>query len=406
MSTTIYLAIREANHISYFSTLISCSDTQQNSEVKNLTKNKIEEKTESIETVDITPQDVDKNEKQEPKDNLAFIKIPSGKYTRSEFKKALADVAINVMGEITIYDDASRINDIDEYEPQIGKMEFTFVATSDDGETLEESVLITLEEEPETTTEPETEATTEPETETETTTEPETETTTETDTTRVFSNVLAAMDWDLSEDEATYKYNFIFLFLEGKKIARISKAGLFLEDVFTAGASGLFKDPILTNFDKLTAQVPISTNDWRSYFYFDAGSKLLEFDRNHAGFTNGGIKSNNWSNMSAFSGLITAACQGPNDAWHHAYFFLNDGRWVEYQMSTTNIVTPAGPTSNTFDFTEEESKNITACVKVNTDTYLFFLKGGKIVRYNMTTHKKSTGYPKLIEEQWPEIFTD
>ena len=225
---------------------------------------------------------------------------------------------------------------------------------------------------------------------------------------RKFTDAKAAMDWEtLYYSHITYAFNRFYVFLESGHVARFEKDGIVLSSVSKISDSTLFSGQIADNYSKLTAIVPYKFYAWETYFFFENSYKFVYFDRmNRAsnGYPRGNITNFTYENSEVFTGLVTAACQHTNPDWEHHYYFLSDGRWLEYHMLNQELVNAPAATSQTFDFTDQEAKDITACVRLTAERYLFFLKGGKVVKFNMTTKKKESGYPKLMEEEWPTIF--
>jgi hypothetical protein len=77
-------------------------------------------------------------------ENLEIDNIPKGEFTLEGLKKALDEIEVSKGAKLTIYDDIQLIDDIDDYDHEPGKIEFTYVVIGKNGATLEETKTITL----------------------------------------------------------------------------------------------------------------------------------------------------------------------------------------------------------------------------------------------------------------------
>lgn len=77
-------------------------------------------------------------------EDLEIDNIPKGEFTLDGLKKALDEIEVTKGAELTIYDDIQLIDDIDDYEHEPGKIEFTYVVIGKNGTTLEKTKTITL----------------------------------------------------------------------------------------------------------------------------------------------------------------------------------------------------------------------------------------------------------------------
>lgn len=145
--------------------------------------------------------------------------------------------------------------------------------------------------------------------------------------------------------------------------------------------------------------------DIRAYFFRNDLNYLRynkATDQTDAGYPLA-INSNNWPGLNDYKNLITAAFKGSNDK---GYFFLNNGTYIRYDMDNDSMDSgyPLNIDNSTWPGLENYGNKIVAAFKWNNSKAYFFLNDGTYVRYNLSNDSVDSGYPKAINNStWPGV---
>lgn len=115
------------------------------------------------------------------------------------------------------------------------------------------------------------------------------------------------------------------------------------------------------------------------------------------------VNNSTWPGLNSYKGLISAAFK-----WHNqkGYFFLNDGRYIRYDMNNDSVDSgyPSTITNNNWPGLEPYKNKIIAALNWNDDTAIFFLNDGSYLSYSITNDSLDSGYPKTVtNNSWPGL---
>lgn len=151
--------------------------------------------------------------------------------------------------------------------------------------------------------------------------------------------------------------------------------------------------------------------DWNDFinnkaYFFRDDIKYVRYnktlDKADSGYP---IQTNNssWPGLGNYKNLISAAFKWSN---HKGFFFLNDGRYIRYDMNTDTADAgyPITVTNQNWPGLEVYAKKIVAAINWNNSKAYFFLNDGTYLRYSITNDKVDSGYPKPINNStWPGL---
>ncbi|MCF2874164.1 MULTISPECIES: alkaline phosphatase family protein [unclassified Tenacibaculum] len=143
----------------------------------------------------------------------------------------------------------------------------------------------------------------------------------------------------------------------------------------------------------------------RAYF-FRSDNKYVRYNKTLDKSDNGYPKETNnssWPGLEAYKEAISAAFK-----WHNnkGYFFLNDGRYIRYDMNSDSVDSgyPTTITNGNWPGLEPYKNKIIAALNWNNSKAYFFLNDGTYIRYSISNDEVDSGYPKPINNStWPGL---
>lgn len=155
--------------------------------------------------------------------------------------------------------------------------------------------------------------------------------------------------------------------------------------------------------DKISAAFRLSSD--YAYMFLSDGNYIkydLYTDKVMSGYPKQ-VNSSEWSGVSQYSTLISAAFRGENE---DVYIFLNDGRYLLFNIETQTTY-PGYPqsTKDNWPGIGDYANTIVAAIRWSqTRVYLFF-KNNQYVRFNLEKGRTDDGYPKAInDDTWEGVL--
>ena len=155
----------------------------------------------------------------------------------------------------------------------------------------------------------------------------------------------------------------------------------------------------------------IAALDWNDFlnnkaYFFRDDVKYVRYDKLADKADDGypsEITNSTWPGLEAYKHLISAALKWNN---HKGYFFLNDGRYLRYDMNDDKVDAgyPAMVTNENWPGLGNYGSKIMAAINWNNSKAYFFLNDGTYIRYSITNDRMDSGYPKPINNStWPGV---
>ncbi|WP_249384022.1 alkaline phosphatase family protein [Chitinivorax sp. B] len=206
--------------------------------------------------------------------------------------------------------------------------------------------------------------------------------------------VQATLDWDVGRS---------YYFLKGGVYVRYNQILDRAESGYPKAVNdstwpGLaaYADSIVAGFSKDTIIAYLFLNDGRYIRY----NKTL--DRVETGYPKS-INDQTWPGIGAYATQIRAALRWRGN---RVYFFLNDGRYIRYDLAkdAADDGYPAFVNDSNWPGLGRYARDITAAVKWDDSRGYFFLTGRRYIRYNIPSDKVEAGYPRMVDNQtWPGL---
>jgi len=147
-------------------------------------------------------------------------------------------------------------------------------------------------------------------------------------------------------------------------------------------------------------------NNNKGYFFLNDGT-YIRYDMNNDSVDPGfpkAINNTTWPGLYGLGNKIIAAFQWNNTK---AYLFLNDGRYIRYDMNNDSV-DPGYPkeiNNTTWPGLGNYSTKITAAIDWNSQYFYIFLKDNTYLKYDKQSDSVITGYPKPINSStWPGLL--
>lgn len=146
--------------------------------------------------------------------------------------------------------------------------------------------------------------------------------------------------------------------------------------------------------------------DWRPTRaqYFRSDDQYVAYakatDRAFSGYPKP-VNNQNWKGLESVASLITAAFK-KNDGT--SYFFLTDGRYINYNNILDKVRDgyPLPINEQTWSGLGAYATEISASLKWNGDKVYFFLNDGRYLRFDLSRDEVDPGYPKPVNnDSWP-----
>ena len=143
-----------------------------------------------------------------------------------------------------------------------------------------------------------------------------------------------------------------------------------------------------------------------SYFFLNDGTYIRYnniLDRADAGYPKP-VNDSTWPGLGGYGDKIIATLRWSNDK---AYFFLNDGRYIRYDIGDDKADSgyPQPIDDNTWPGLGAYAQDITSAFKWNNSRAYFFLTGQRYIRYSISDDRVDNGYPaKTNNNTWPGLL--
>lgn len=114
------------------------------------------------------------------------------------------------------------------------------------------------------------------------------------------------------------------------------------------------------------------------------------------------VDDKSWPGMGRYASSIMTACNGPNGK---IYFFLNDGRYVRFDIKSDRVdQAPQAISDRTWPGMGRYATSIQSAVAWKDNKIMFFLSDGRYVRYDIGRDRVDDGYPKAVDDKsWPGL---
>ena len=163
--------------------------------------------------------------------------------------------------------------------------------------------------------------------------------------------------------------------------------------------------PATWRLNRLDITAALDWNATRAYFFrsddqYVRYSKIL--DKADAGYPSATNEAT-WPGLGAYADKIVAAFRKNTDK---AYFFLNDGNYIRYDISADEADAgyPKPINNDTWPGMENYATSIVAALRWSGNRVYFFLDNGQYIRYNLVNDRVDSGYPKVINNNtWPGL---
>lgn len=202
------------------------------------------------------------------------------------------------------------------------------------------------------------------------------------------------------------------LYRNGSFVQNISAAsGSWIDPIVSKGIVDytvlLNNTPVSYRFGKLSTDITVGLNwDNNTAYFFRADNRYVRYNKVNDQADNGypvDVNNSSWLGLGDYRDLITAGFNADNGK---SYFFLRDGRYIQYDNATDRA--DAGfpkPTDNiNWPGLGAYAGSIKASLRWTTSKVIFFLSNGTYLRYDLTKKKVDTGFPKAVDNtNWPGL---
>jgi hypothetical protein len=165
--------------------------------------------------------------------------------------------------------------------------------------------------------------------------------------------------------------------------------------------------PVSYRFGKLNMDITVGLNwDNNVAYFFRADNRYVRYnkvnDRADSGYP---VNTDNssWPGLGDYRDLLIAGFNAENGK---SYFFLRDGRYIQYDNATDRADTGfPKPTNNTnWPGLGSYASSIKASLRWSGSKVMFFLANGTYLRYDLSRKNVDSGYPKPIDDSnWPGL---
>ncbi|MFD2567428.1 hemopexin repeat-containing protein [Pseudotenacibaculum haliotis] len=203
------------------------------------------------------------------------------------------------------------------------------------------------------------------------------------------SKIIAGLDWnDLINNKAYFFRSDNKYVRYNKTLDKVDSGYPYETNNSSWSGLGNYRDLISAAF---------KWHNHKGYFFLNDG-RYLRYDMNNDSVDSGyptTITNGNWPGLEPYKNMIVAAINWNNSK---AYFFLNDGRFIRYSISSDRVDSgyPTTITNGNWPGLGDYKTMITAAVDWNTTHCYFFLKNNTYIKYNKLTNSAVSGYPKPI----------
>lgn len=165
--------------------------------------------------------------------------------------------------------------------------------------------------------------------------------------------------------------------------------------------------PVSYRFGKLNMDITVGLNwDANVAYFFRADNRYVRYNKVDDRADNGyPVDTNNgsWPGLGDYRDLLSAGFNAENGK---SYFFLRDGRYIQYDNATDRADTGyPKPTNNTnWPGLGSYASSIKASLRWSGSKVMFFLANGTYLRYDLSRKKVDSGFPKPIDNiNWPGL---
>lgn len=211
------------------------------------------------------------------------------------------------------------------------------------------------------------------------------------------ANIIACLDWNDTLNNRAYFFKDDASYVRYNKLADKADSGYPKPTNNSAWPGlGAYANNLSAAF---------KWHNHKAYFFLNDG-RYLRYDMNADKVDSGypvAITNGNWPGLAAYKDKIIAAINWNNSK---AYFFLNDGSYLRYSISSDRVDTgyPKPITNSSWPGLGAYAQKISAAVDWNTTYCYFFLNDKTYIKYNKITDKAVSGYPLPVNgSTWPGL---
>jgi hypothetical protein len=212
------------------------------------------------------------------------------------------------------------------------------------------------------------------------------------------STIIAGLDWNDAANNTAY------FFRSDMKYVRYNKS----EDKADAGYPKNISNSSWPGLDSYKNKISASLkwNNQKGFFFLNDGT-YLRYDMNNdatdAGYPKA-VNNSTWPGLQGYGNKIVGAIN-----WDEtfAYFFLNDGTFIKYNMVADASVAgyPQAVSNTTWPGLAPYATAITATVDWNVQYFYIFLNNNTYIKYDKTANTVMSGYPKQVNDStWPGLM--
>ncbi|WP_201799900.1 alkaline phosphatase family protein [Andreprevotia sp. IGB-42] len=150
------------------------------------------------------------------------------------------------------------------------------------------------------------------------------------------------------------------------------------------------------------------SKDASTAYLFLADGTYLRYDKTNdkveAGYPKP-INDSTWPGLGSYATQIVATLRWTGDK---VQFFLRDGRYIRYSLTADHADAgyPKAVNNSSWPGVGNYATKIRAAVKWNDTKAYFFLNDGSYIRYNISSDKADAGYPKTVNSStWPGVLS-
>lgn len=165
--------------------------------------------------------------------------------------------------------------------------------------------------------------------------------------------------------------------------------------------------PVSYRFGKINMDITVALNwDSNIAYFFRADNRYARYNKGSDQVESGyplEINNSNWAGLGDYRDLLSAGFNAENGK---SYFFLRDGRYIQYDNATDRAdVGYPKPTNNTnWPGLGSYAGSIKASLRWSGTKVMFFLANGTYLRYDLSKNKVDSGYPKPTNDSnWPGL---
>ncbi|MEH0153261.1 alkaline phosphatase family protein [Limibacter armeniacum] len=211
-------------------------------------------------------------------------------------------------------------------------------------------------------------------------------------------SISAALDWNDLANNTAYFFRNDYQYVRYNKSNDSADAG-YPKPVNSSTWPGLdsYKELISASF---------KWHNQYGYFFMSDG-RYLKYDMSTDQVLSGypkQVNNSTWPGLQGYGDKIVAALNWDNDK---AYFFLNDGTYISYSISNDQVDTgyPKAIDNSSWSGLEPYGNAITAALDWDSTYCYFFLSDNTYIKYNKSTNTAESGYPKAINSSsWPGLM--